>query len=66
MTSATAGDHGNQTHQPPEPAGLQGRERDSDDPWRHGDEHSVDAAGILTDREARKRNIGGEIVCTVW
>ena len=23
-------------------------------------------AGILTDREARKRNIGGEIVCSVW
>ena len=22
--------------------------------------------GILTDREARKRNVGGEIVCTVW
>ena len=23
-------------------------------------------AGLLTDREARKRNIGGEIVCSVW
>jgi small subunit ribosomal protein S8 len=22
--------------------------------------------GILTDREARKRNVGGEIVCRVW
>jgi small subunit ribosomal protein S8 len=22
--------------------------------------------GILTDREARKRNVGGEVVCTVW
>ena len=22
--------------------------------------------GILTDREARKRNIGGEILCAVW
>lgn len=22
--------------------------------------------GILTDREARKRNVGGEIMCTVW
>ena len=23
-------------------------------------------AGILTDREARKRNVGGELVCSVW
>jgi small subunit ribosomal protein S8 len=23
-------------------------------------------AGILTDREARKRNIGGEVICSVW
>jgi small subunit ribosomal protein S8 len=23
-------------------------------------------AGILTDREARKRNIGGELMCSVW
>ncbi len=23
-------------------------------------------AGILTDREARKRNVGGEILCAVW
>ena len=23
-------------------------------------------AGILADREARKRNIGGEIMCSVW
>jgi small subunit ribosomal protein S8 len=23
-------------------------------------------AGILTDREARKRNLGGEILCSVW
>ena len=23
-------------------------------------------AGILTDREARKRNVGGEILCSVW
>jgi small subunit ribosomal protein S8 len=23
-------------------------------------------AGILTDREARKRNVGGEIMCSVW
>ncbi len=23
-------------------------------------------AGILTDREARKRNVGGEIMCAVW
>jgi small subunit ribosomal protein S8 len=22
--------------------------------------------GILTDREARKRNVGGEVMCTVW
>jgi len=22
--------------------------------------------GILTDREARKRNVGGEVVCAVW
>ena len=22
--------------------------------------------GILTDREARKRHVGGELVCTVW
>lgn len=22
--------------------------------------------GILTDREARKRNVGGEVVCSVW
>jgi len=22
--------------------------------------------GIVTDREARKRNIGGEIICSVW
>jgi small subunit ribosomal protein S8 len=24
------------------------------------------SAGILTDREARARNIGGEMLCTVW
>jgi small subunit ribosomal protein S8 len=23
-------------------------------------------AGILTDREARKRNVGGELMCSVW
>ena len=23
-------------------------------------------AGILTDREARKRNLGGELMCSVW
>lgn len=23
-------------------------------------------AGILTDREARKRNLGGELLCSVW
>jgi small subunit ribosomal protein S8 len=23
-------------------------------------------SGILTDREARRRNVGGEIVCSVW
>jgi len=23
-------------------------------------------AGILTDRDARKRNVGGEIMCSVW
>ena len=23
-------------------------------------------AGIITDREARKQNVGGEIVCSVW
>lgn len=23
-------------------------------------------AGILSDREARKRNVGGEILCSVW
>ncbi len=23
-------------------------------------------AGILTDRDARKRNVGGELVCSVW
>jgi small subunit ribosomal protein S8 len=23
-------------------------------------------AGILTDREARKQNVGGEVLCTVW
>jgi small subunit ribosomal protein S8 len=23
-------------------------------------------AGILADREARKRNVGGELVCSVW
>ncbi|MFQ5665146.1 MAG: 30S ribosomal protein S8 [Candidatus Binatia bacterium] len=23
-------------------------------------------AGILTDREARRRNVGGEILCSVW
>ena len=23
-------------------------------------------AGILVDREARKRNVGGELVCSVW
>jgi len=22
--------------------------------------------GLMTDREARKRNIGGEIICSVW
>ncbi|NIO58514.1 MAG: 30S ribosomal protein S8, partial [Acidobacteria bacterium] len=22
--------------------------------------------GLLTDREARKRNVGGEILCEVW
>lgn len=22
--------------------------------------------GILTDREARKRNVGGEVVCAIW
>jgi len=22
--------------------------------------------GLLTDREARKRNVGGEVLCTVW
>jgi len=24
------------------------------------------SAGILSDREARKRGIGGELICTVW
>jgi len=23
-------------------------------------------AGIITDREARKRNVGGEVICSVW
>ena len=23
-------------------------------------------AGILADREARKRNVGGELLCSVW
>ncbi len=23
-------------------------------------------AGLLTDREARKRNVGGELMCSVW
>lgn len=23
-------------------------------------------SGIITDREARKRNVGGEIICSVW
>jgi small subunit ribosomal protein S8 len=23
-------------------------------------------AGILADREARKRNVGGEVICSVW
>ncbi len=23
-------------------------------------------AGLLTDREARKQNVGGELLCTVW
>lgn len=23
-------------------------------------------AGILSDREARKRNVGGEVICSVW
>lgn len=23
-------------------------------------------AGIMTDREARKRNVGGELMCSVW
>ncbi|MGD0946359.1 MAG: 30S ribosomal protein S8 [Candidatus Binatia bacterium] len=23
-------------------------------------------AGIITDREARKRNVGGELMCSVW
>lgn len=23
-------------------------------------------AGILTDREARRRNVGGEVLCSVW
>lgn len=22
--------------------------------------------GVMTDREARKRNVGGEVLCTVW
>ena len=22
--------------------------------------------GLLTDAEARKRNVGGEVLCTVW
>jgi len=24
------------------------------------------SVGVLTDREARKRNVGGEIICSVW
>lgn len=24
------------------------------------------SAGVLTDREARKRNLGGELLCSVW
>ena len=23
-------------------------------------------AGIVTDREARKRNLGGELLCSIW
>jgi small subunit ribosomal protein S8 len=23
-------------------------------------------AGVLVDREARKRNVGGEVICTIW
>lgn len=24
------------------------------------------SAGVLTDREARKRNLGGELLCSIW
>ncbi|NMA19015.1 MAG: 30S ribosomal protein S8, partial [Lentisphaerae bacterium] len=24
------------------------------------------SSGLLTDREARKRNVGGELLCYVW
>jgi small subunit ribosomal protein S8 len=24
------------------------------------------SVGVLTDREARKRHVGGELICTVW
>ena len=24
------------------------------------------SAGVVTDREARKRNLGGELICSVW
>ena len=31
-----------------------------------GRRRAVDSQGLMTDREARKRKVGGEVLCYVW
>ena len=35
-------------------------------PQRTGRRHSHDPGGVLTDRQARDKGVGGEVLCYVW
>jgi small subunit ribosomal protein S8 len=48
------------------PAGVQQVHRGPPCPRWPRRRWSVDSQGLMTDREARKRRVGGEVLCYVW
>ena len=45
---------------------LRDQGQDPDHPGRHGGRDPVHLAGVMTDRQVRKQQLGGEVLAYVW
>ena len=58
--------HGHQARLKPGPAPLRAARRHSQRARAWASRSSPPRKGVMTDREARKQGLGGELICAVW